>query len=266
MLTVREIYSTIDTFAPFAAQESWDNSGLLVGSMTQPVKKVLTVLDISERALKHAIMIGADVIVSHHPVIFSPLRKLDKTHPVYRLAENGISAICVHTPLDMAKDGLNAYAHAMLQKPLSLQSNITPLEVCGAEGQGLGWVDTSSIYWIPTDLAKELQKAFGCACVRHSNWTKQIRKIAYCSGSGASLLEQAAEKGCDALITGDIKHDRWYAAESLDVVLFDCGHYETEQMAPIILKKMLQGAYPELDVYCMTENNPICMEIGGRTV
>ena len=114
MTTVQEIYETIDAFAPFASQESWDNSGLLAGAGTQPAEKILTTLDISQGVIAEAAAQGVQLIVSHHPVIFSPLKALPVQHPVYQLAAHQIAAICVHTPLDMAPEGLNAYAHTLL--------------------------------------------------------------------------------------------------------------------------------------------------------
>jgi putative NIF3 family GTP cyclohydrolase 1 type 2 len=113
------------------------------------------------------------------------------------------------------------------------------------------------------ELAQHLQQVFGTKALRYSRSKKPIRKIAYCSGSGASMLELAAAKGCDGLITGDIKHDRWYAAEFLDVALFDCGHYHTEQMAAELLQKQILGAYPEAEVLCFPGDAPDVILSGG---
>ena len=121
MLTVKEVYEAIDAFAPFASQESWDNSGLLVGGMAQPADRILTTLDISEAIVAQAVAEQVQLVVAHHPVIFSPLKTLPPDSPVYQLAAHGIAAICVHTPLDMAPLGLNTFAHTLLEKPLALQ-------------------------------------------------------------------------------------------------------------------------------------------------
>ena len=195
MLTVKEVYEAIDAFAPFASQESWDNSGLLVGGMAQPADRILTTLDISEAIVAQAVAEQVQLVVAHHPVIFSPLKTLPPDSPVYQLVAHGIAAICVHTPLDMAPLGLNPFAHT-------------------------------------------------------------LRKIAYCSGSAASMLELAAAKGCDALITGDIKHDRWYAAEFAGIALFDCGHYGTERFAAGILAEQIRKALPAAQVTENAGRNP----------
>lgn len=263
MTTVQEIYETIDAFAPFASQESWDNSGLLAGAGTQPAEKILTTLDISQGVIAEAAAQGVQLIVSHHPVIFSPLKALPVQHPVYQLAAHQIAAICVHTPLDMAPEGLNAYAHTLLRERLSLEGRTDVLEPCWKDGRGFGWTDTSTRAWTSQALAQQLQSVFGGA-VRYSAKETPIRKIAYCSGSAASMLELAAAQGCDALITGDIKHDRWYAAEFSDVALFDCGHYGTERFAAEILAAHIRAAHPEVTVIAQAGADPAEICAGGE--
>ena len=141
MLTVKEVYEAIDAFAPFASQESWDNSGLLVGGMAQPADRILTTLDISEAIVAQAVAEQVQLVVAHHPVIFSPLKTLPPDSPVYQLAAHGIAAICVHTPLDMAPLGLNTFAHTLLEKPLVLQGTQEVLEPSWTDGRGFGWID-----------------------------------------------------------------------------------------------------------------------------
>ena len=138
MLTVKEVYEAVNGFAPFASQESWDNSGLLVGSMTQPADRILTTLDISEEVIAQAVQQQVQLIVAHHPVIFSPLKALPQNSPVYQLAAHGIAAICVHTPLDMSPVGLNAYAHGLLAEPLALENAQSVLEPSWTDGRGFG--------------------------------------------------------------------------------------------------------------------------------
>lgn len=107
MLTVQDIYRKLDAIAPFATAESWDNSGILVGSGEDEVTGVVTTLDVTEEALLAALENGCDLIVSHHPVIFHPLKRVERTSLVYRLIQAGISVISAHTNLDSAKEGIN---------------------------------------------------------------------------------------------------------------------------------------------------------------
>lgn len=99
------IYGKLNSLAPFATQESWDNSGLLVGDPDAEVKTALVVLDITAEAVREAREIGAELIISHHPVIFHPLKKVESGSVVWELAQAGISAICAHTNLDKARAG-----------------------------------------------------------------------------------------------------------------------------------------------------------------
>ena len=262
MLTVKEVYEAVNGFAPFASQESWDNSGLLVGSMTQPADRILTTLDISEEVIAQAVQQQVQLIVAHHPVIFSPLKALPQNSPVYQLAAHGIAAICVHTPLDMSPVGLNAYAHGLLAEPLALENAQSVLEPSWTDGRGFGGIDTSTRTWTPQALAQVLEKTFGT--VRYSAKETPIRKIAYCSGSAASMLELAVAKGCDALITGDIKHDRWSAAEFENIALFDCGHYGTERFAAEILAQRLRDAFPAAQVTANAGDDPAKIFIGDE--
>lgn len=265
MPTVGDIYRCIDAFAPFSTQESWDNSGLLVGDMDHSVRRVCTALDISKQVIDTAVAKDASLIVSHHPVIFSPLKQLSVQSPVYQLAEHHIDAICVHTPLDMAAEGLNSWMYAHLQKPLALTDQVTTLEPTMPDGGGFGWIADSTVTWTPQAMAKRLQVLLECPSVRYSaNSDLKITKIAYCSGSGASMLELAAQAGCQALITGDIKHDRWIEAEFLGVALFDCGHYGTEHIAADILEEKLRTSFPGLDVITAGESDPVDLYIGGN--
>lgn len=265
MLTVGEIYHTIDRLAPFASQESWDNSGLLVGDMDMPAKRIMTTLDISQEVIDEAQRFGAQLIVAHHPVIFSPLKALPSSNPVYQLAARGIAAICVHTPLDIAPEGLNTYAHSLLKAELSLIGTPAVLEPSWKDGRGFGWIDVSHTSWTAEALAEALQRVFGCPAVRYSQASKPIQKIAYCSGSAASMLELAAAQGCDGMITGDVKHDRWYAAEYAGMALFDCGHFHTEQFAAKLLSDWIQAAYPDAAIYAYPGRNPAAVCTGGGT-
>ena len=157
MLTVKEVYEAIDAFAPFASQESWDNSGLLVGGMAQPADRILTTLDISEAIVAQAVAEQVQLVVAHHPVIFSPLKTLPPDSPVYQLAAHGIAAICVHTPLDMAPLGLNTFAHTLLEKPLALQDTQEVLEPSWTDGRGFGWIPHMDTTNAGTDAANGIR-------------------------------------------------------------------------------------------------------------
>lgn len=174
-----------------------------------------------------------------------------------------MAAICVHTPLDRARGGINDRLHQLLQEPLQLSGAMqTPEADCN--GIGFGWADQSNIDWNAKDLAETLRRVLGCTVVRYAPIDRPIRKIYVGCGSCASMLEDAAAWGCDAMITGDVKHDRWYAAKNLGIALFDCGHYHTEQIAAQILTEQIQAALPDLPCICDPYGDPVCYAMGGE--
>ncbi|MBQ8515008.1 MAG: Nif3-like dinuclear metal center hexameric protein [Ruminococcus sp.] len=258
MRTVGEIYKEIDRIAPFCTQEKWDNSGLLVGDRTMPADRIYISLDISNESIEAAKAAGAQLMVSHHPVIFSPLKRLGPSDPVWQLAAANIAAICVHTPLDIAEGGINTRLYDMLREALSLG------EIIGsADGRGFGWIAESGCGFEAEELAVVLKDILGCSVVRYCKGNRTIRKIALCGGSSSTFLEDVIAEGCDAFITGDIKHDRWYTARNAGIALFDCGHYHTECMAQEIFAEKLREAFPDAEIICETQGDPVSYVWGG---
>ncbi len=252
MRTVGEIYQEIDRFAPFCTQEKWDNSGLLVGAPEMPADKIYVTLDISAASIAAAKAVGAQLMVAHHPVIFSPLKRLAPTDAVWQLAAAHMAAICVHTPLDIAAEGINTRLYDLLKEPLALE------EIRGSiGGSGFGWIAETTQPMTAQALAEVLRDVLSCTMVRYCDGGKEVRRIALCSGSGSSFLEDVVAEGCDALITGDIKHDRWYAARNMGVALFDCGHYHTECIAQEILAEKLRSAFPDAEIICDCGGDPV---------
>ena len=251
-MTVQDIYNAIDAFAPFHTQEKWDNSGLLVGSMLNEARKVLVTLDISDAAFARAQELGCNVIVSHHPVIFTPLKTLVDSHIVCNLVRYGMSAICCHTPLDLAPGGLNDLLADRLKAELPV-AEIKPLL-----DDGLGRLLTLREPQSEREIAAAAKRALGCQYVRylpdHAE-SPYIEHLAVCTGSGSSLLEEIADT-CECLLTGDVKHDRWYRAQELSMGLIDCGHYSTEVIMVPYAARKLREALPGLEVIEFMEGEP----------
>ncbi len=245
--TVQNIYDVINAASPFMTQEQWDNSGLLVGSPQQKAEKVLVTLDISCKAVEEACRQGCDVIVSHHPVIFSPLKKIPCESPVYQLVMHQISAICCHTPLDIAKGGINDLIVERLRGCLDMEDMAEPLDAVGC-----GRIVTFTKAYTAKEIAYAGKQALQCNMVRYAG-ERDIRRLGICSGSGASMLEEVAGY-CDALLTGDVKHDRWYRAQELGLGLIDCGHYATEVIMIPYVAELLRAALPGLEVMKYAED------------
>ena len=131
MTTVADIYSAINELIPFDTKESWDNCGMLAGDPHKCVTKIITALDITNDVIEEAKASGAELIVSHHPVIFSPLKSVTASSPVGRLLSGGVSAICTHTPFDMSPLGMNKGLYDILSAPLGLSEDSQPLDDMG---------------------------------------------------------------------------------------------------------------------------------------
>lgn len=245
-VTVGMIYDEINRIAPFRTQDSWDNSGLLVGDRETEVKGVITALDITHEVIGEAIAKKANLIISHHPVIFTPLKKLSMSDPAVRMAAYGISAICVHTPLDKAVNGINDIIADMICCEFSTSGTrypIIPENESSADGDGR-IIELTEENLTARDFAGRLGKMFGNDHIRYSTGMSIIKKAAICSGSGGSLLSYVKSHNCDAYITGDIKHDVWLDAVSSGISLFDCGHYYTERMSADYLSAFIRTVAP----------------------
>ncbi len=231
-MTVQEILNQIEQSAPFALQESYDNAGLSVGDPHQTVTHILLTVDITTAVVQEAIECGADLIVAHHPVIWSPLRVVSAESPVGMMLRHGIAAICAHTNVDAAASGLNAYVGMQMAREIALQMPFFPL-LPKADGASVGHYANCVDPVAPAILLHTLQRIFACPDIRyHIPCDKSIRRIAWCTGSGGDLLADAKRVGADVLITGDCKHSVWMEAHNLDCALIDCGHFYTEK--PVI--------------------------------
>ena len=240
MATVRDFFEYINEFAPIETQEEWDNSGMLVGDMNADVKKVVVVLDIDEKSVEKAKELGANLIISHHPVIFSAMKKFTKGCVPFELAANSINAICCHTPLDIADGGTN-----------DTLAELLGLNAYKGENPILRFADTDTD---AETLAALLSEKLGTT-VRFSDAGKRISKIAICTGGGASLMWEAGK--IDAFITGDAKHNDFLDALSAGISLFAAGHYETEFPVVPVLRDKLQEKFPETEIIDIKQENPV---------
>ena len=245
---IADVIAYLNSLYPFELQEKWDNSGYLVESSGNEVSKILLSLDISYDVVNEADCKGAELIISHHPVIFDARKRISRIDPVYRLIESGIGALCMHTNLDIADGGTNGVILRKFSEKYRISAAPEPFEELGG-GHGLGWIVTLDEPVNGEEFGKTLRQIFGCEYVRASrNSNMQLSKIAFCSGSGGSMLGLAIEKGCDALVTGDVKHDVWIDANNRNIALYDCGHFHTENIVLTELRRVIEEKFPQLDV------------------
>lgn len=229
-----EIYDFLQTKAPFETAEPYDNVGLLVGSGSSEVTTVLVTLDITHAAVDAAVKAGAELIVSHHPVIFEPLHVLEAGSVPYRLAQHGITAICAHTNLDRAAGGVND----CLCELLGLKNvHLGPDEMCriGELPQALSAEEFGRL------VAQVLNTP-----VRLKEGSDIVRTVALCGGgAGDRVLPLLCE--ADAALTGEVKHHVWLAVPP-EKTMADGGHYATEVPVTDRLVAWLNAAFPQLSV------------------
>ena len=256
MTKVKDIIKVIEEFAPLSIQEKWDNSGLCIGSPEASVSSVLLALDCTPELVDEAVRIGADMIVTHHPLIFSGLRKISPDDvtgtAVIKAVSAGIAVYAAHTSADKVLAGVSG---AMARK-LSLK-NISVLDSEG-DGVGLGAVGDLETPLSAMDAVLMIKEKFGLDMVRTSRPLDiPISRIAMCGGSGSSLIPQAMASGAQLYLCGDISYHHFFT--SPDFMLMDVGHYESEIEIVGILFSLLKKNFPTFAVR-ITENiysNPI---------
>lgn len=258
---IRDIYAFLNKLYPFSDQEKWDNSGLLVENMSMSCSKLLLSLDITSEAVAEARRKKADLIISHHPVIFEPLKRIERNNPVFHLIHGGIAAICMHTNLDISDGGTNGVILRKLMERIELADDPQPFEELGLV-KNLGWIIEPKDKINSEELAEILKEIFGCEYIRvTSHRRKRLSKIAVCSGSGGSMLGLAIEKKCDGMITGDVKHDVWIDANNQYITLFDCGHFYTENLVLWELRRVLEEKFPLIDIEIAESSVDPCIYI-----
>jgi len=228
--TVLDVAKVMELLAPLELAESYDNPGLQVGSYSQQVKKVFIALDMDCDTLSDAKKCGADMIITHHPHFFSPIKRLDlseeKAYIASELIKSGISLYSAHTNLDSADGGVNDE----LAKRLGL-CNVEKITADGFTSR-MGETEETTLL----EFAKAVKEKLGCETVRFTGEPdKKIKKVALCGGSGAFLLDEAKENGCDVLVAGEAKYNHYQHSEFLEISLVEAGHFETEN---IILEKI----------------------------
>lgn len=245
---INDVYNYLNEVYPVDAQEKWDNSGFLVENYEMECSKVMLTLDITIPSIYEAECKGAELMISHHPVIFHPLKKIKRKSPVFRLIYSDIAAICMHTNLDIAKGGTNGVILKKISEHFEFDGEPEFFEDCG-NGNNLGWVCELKENVDPDKFGQVLKTIFGCPYVRMNRFgTSRIRRFAFCSGSCGSMLDLAISKKCDAFITGDVKHDVWIDANNRHITLFDCGHFHTENIVLEEIRCVIEEKFPQLEV------------------
>ena len=261
MTTVADILNFMETLAPRNMKMDWDNVGLLCGSRSSAVTKVLVALDPFEHVCKEAADWGTELIVTHHPIIFQAMKSITDETSIGRgllcLCRNGISAINAHTNLDQAPGGVND----VLARKLELE-NVEVINPCGVDASGNEWgllrcgeIKQQSLDAFLTHVKNQL----GSEGLRYVNSGKPVRKVAVGGGSCAGGMLEALTAGCDTFVTADIKYNQFWDAHDLGLNLIDAGHFHTENPVVSVIAEKIAAAFPEIEVK-ISENHNDCMK------
>ncbi len=243
-MTVKNIFDFLNQKFPTNTACDFDNVGILVGDKDAVVKKALIALDCTSLTVDDAVQNGCNLIITHHPVIYNPLKNVLKGSIVYKLIENNISVISMHTNLDIAVGGVTESLCATLN-PKTLET------VTASDGFTLKKCTVSPI--LSDDLAALLKTRLG-GMVKYVSCEKQIETILFCSGTGGSFIDDALRLNCDALVTADVKHSQFLSAQYYGIALFDAGHFNTEDVVIEPLKALLTT---EFDIEFITTHTSL---------
>ncbi len=255
MIRLSEIIEELNRLAPPDLKEPWDNVGLMVGDETQRIQRVFVCLDLTTENVAAAIEAEADLIVSHHPLIFKPLYSVTESDPIGSMVrsviKNNISVFSMHTNFDKAEGGMND----ILAHQLGLE-NIRPFtqEEC-VDGYGntfspIGRVGMLEYPMNLEDFVHLVKDALGCRALKYSgDLAEPVQTVALCSGSGGKEgIYSAFHSGADVYVTADLGHEHARSAYELGLNIIDAGHFETENLICDFLSGFFASRFPELDV------------------
>ena len=249
MTTVNDILHYIHTIAPISMKEEWDHVGLNCGHADRPVRKVLVALDPFTHVCKEAKEWGADLLVTHHGLIWKPGFVTDadvQGRNTLYLIENGIAHINAHTNLDQAPGGVNDVLAAVLGL-----ENVRVLDPQGQDEQGREW-GLIHIGEVPkqnlTEFLATVKNVLRCDGLRYVDGGRDVHKVAVGGGSCSGAMYAVAAAGCDTFVTADVKYNGFWDAKELGLSLIDAGHFHTENPVIAVLAEKIAAAFPHVEV------------------
>lgn len=231
-MKISDVIERLEKEFPKDLAYEWDNVGLLVGDRSREVKTVVTCLDVTEDVLEFAKHVEAELIVSHHPVIFSPITCINGDTKNGKLLldaiENKIAIYSAHTNCDKAENGINTR--------LSEIFNLKDVE--SLEEDGLGRIGNISESIDFSELAESIEQKLSTKIRYCGDIKKTVQRIAICSGAGSDVIPSAIQKGADVLITGDTKYHQMLDFKD-EINIIDAGHFGTECVVAEIFAELL---------------------------
>ena len=257
-MKVRDIVAAVEEFAPLGLQEKWDNSGLCVGSPDQEVHGVLLGLDCTPALVDEAVAAGADLILTHHPLIFGSLKSVRPEDPVglalIKAIRAGIAVYASHTPSDKVLAGVSG--------AMARRLGLTQIRVLEPEGDGETGLGAIGVWPEPLsadEALRRVKEAFGLQVVRASRPVAEpVRTVAMCGGSGSSLIGTARAAGAQLYISGDVSYHHFFVPDGF--MILDIGHFESEKEIVYILYSLIRKKFPTFAIQCtaaLDSANPI---------
>jgi len=250
-MKLKEIYNFLDELSPFELQEKWDNSGLLVGSLEDEISKVYVSIDLDEENLNQ--MDENSLVITHHPLIFSPLKKVNydsySTKLLKILIQKNIALISMHTNIDTTH--LNKYvAHEILG-----------LDVIESEG----YICYAKVNDTFSNFANDISKRLGLEYIKYVKCNEKVEKVALITGAGMSLISQV---DADCFLTGDIKYHDAMEAKARGISLIDIRHYESEKHFSPLMMGLIEDYLKKnkLQAIITASKNPFKFCTQGETV
>lgn len=243
MTTAHDIERSLYDWAPRELAMAWDNVGLLVGDPAQEVRRVLVALDITQGVAEEAVSLGAQMIVSHHPVMncawheVQTLRADDAQGRLLRyLVRHGLAACCMHTNLDAADGGVNdCLAHALGLSGLSMLNE-----------EKIGRIGTLSCEKPLEQFLSDVVKLLSCNGLRYRDGGRPVHRVAVGGGACGEYIPQAIAQGCDTFVTSDLRYNDFLDTQGLNLI--DAGHFPTEDVVCQEIVRRLRETFPELEV------------------
>lgn len=258
-MNVRELANYLESIADLGLQESYDNSGLLVGNYDMEIESVLCSLDCTKEVLVEAKERNCNVVVSHHPIIFSGIKKFNERHYVDQAIiyaiKNDIAIYAIHTNLD------NVFRHGVNEK-IAQRLDLQELQILslkpGLKNVGAGMTGHLKLPMKTAEFFSFVKKELNTSMIRHTRIIKdEISKVAVAGGSGAYLIKEAILADADVFITADIKYHDFFEANN-QILLMDVGHYESEQFTIELLYALISQKFSKFAThYTKISTNPV---------
>lgn len=246
-MKVIDVFNAVNNICDFKSAYPWDNCGLLCGDKDAKVTKILVTLDADIAALNKAIEIGANTVVSHHPMIYDALKQITPDVCVYHYIKNNINVIAAHTCLDAANGGVSD----------------TLASLCALENVSAVYDGDVPIYRVGDSKISNADEFIKSVCdALPSNRCDavicgDVKRVIVAGGSGGAVPQLAKQMGIDTCVTGECKHSVFIAARNLGINLFSFGHFETENPIVKVLAKKLGELLPTAEIFEFINNNPV---------